>query len=117
MNSSSNSHFLVTCCLILTETQEQRIDGDGEHVEKRGRYHPGSGGNDDHGQPRVVERVRLVDKRKHVAYEVQRFVEHEVKRRNGGSGYDDFADDKYEVGYLYVNERTDEKCKIFFFFI
>lgn len=91
---------------ILTEAQEQRIDGHGEHVEKRGRYHPGSGSDDDHGQPRVVERVRLVDEREHVAYEVQRFVEHEVKGRYGGAGYDDFADDKYEVGHLYANGRT-----------
>lgn len=101
----SNSRFLVTCS-ILTEAQEQRIDGDGEDVEERGRYHPGSGSDDDHGQPRVVERVRLVDEREHVAYEVQRFVEHEVKDRYGGAGYDDFADDKYEVGHLYANGRT-----------
>lgn len=61
-------------------------------MEERGRYYPRAGGDDDHGQPFVIEHGRLVDERE-LFDRLQRLVELEVKRRYGGAGYDDLADE------------------------
>lgn len=71
-------------------------------MEERGRYHPGTEGDNTHGQPLVVEDRWLVDERE-LRNRLQRFVVHVVKRRYSGTRDDDLTDKKYEVGHL----RTD----------
>lgn len=83
----------------LTKTQEQRVDGDGVHVKERGRYRPRTDGDNDHGQPLVVEDRWLVDERE-LLDGLQRLIILVVEHRHGGARDDDLADEKYEVGHL-----------------
>lgn len=93
---------------ILTKAQEQRVDGDGVHVEERGRYHPRADGHKDHGQPFEVEDGRFVDERE-LFDRFQRFVEFKVKRRYGCAGYDNFSGEKYEIGHLKRKKKVNIK--------
>lgn len=93
--------------IILTKTQEQRVDGDGVHVEERGRYHPRTDCHYDHGQPFIVERRHYVDERE-LLDRLQRCVKFEVKRRDCRTGYDYLADEKYKVRHL----KTYIKCYV-----